>query len=682
MSSTSRGRPARASARFPLRPLLVALAAAGLIAPGARAATIPVTTGGDAGNAGTCTLRQAVQSLNTAALVGACTNSSPNPFGSNDTVDLTGQTGTLLLTGGELVLDVSMDFEGPGATLLTISGGNASRILNTGSSSLELDIRQLTIANGRSAGPGGCILALQGEVDLFEAVISGCQAVHDPGFLFPFGPGPVLNGLGGGIFAYAVGLSRSTVSGNTAQTGGGGVLASYFGAYRSAITGNAVTGHACAVDPDPEESDKYCVTAAIGGGGVVGTRTVTLIGSTVSGNTVAASTFTDGTDTYRVGWGGGVVHLSKYTDVDDLQASSKGTIAGAGALFGRPAPAAVARGRAHAAGFAKTLAQRAGKPRAKADGYGERRFGMVDSTLSGNRVTGGGAAVTLGAKYGGGGAAFFSTTENAEVANSTVSGNSLPAGIGCGFVGEPVPPVILSCGAGLSGDSFELTNSTVTGNAGWSAVQQFKYESEPPDMLAAKAKASKALARHPKLQSLHARWTQKAAGRVAKRSVAKASSPPIFDSTIVAGNLGTYDVACVDDCTISGANNLVRTWQDTVTFVNAPLSANPQLAPLANNGGGVAGAPGVAGTGPVRTHALYIGSPAIDAGSNIEGFSYDQRGPGFPRQTGAGVDIGAYEGAIALPVERPIPGLGPAGLALLSSMLAFAAAYLRRRRTI
>jgi len=44
-----------------------------------------------------------------------------------------------------------------------------------------------------------------------------------------------------------------------------------------------------------------------------------------------------------------------------------------------------------------------------------------------------------------------------------------------------------------------------------------------------------------------------------------------------------------------------------------------------------------------RTHFLLPDSPAIDAGNDALGTSKDQRGTGFPRQAGAGVDIGAVE---------------------------------------
>lgn len=48
--------------------------------------------------------------------------------------------------------------------------------------------------------------------------------------------------------------------------------------------------------------------------------------------------------------------------------------------------------------------------------------------------------------------------------------------------------------------------------------------------------------------------------------------------------------------------------------------------------------------GPTQTMAVFAGSVAIDAGNNAFAPStYDQRGPGFPRVFGAGIDSGAVE---------------------------------------
>ena len=68
-------------------------------------------------------------------------------------------------------------------------------------------------------------------------------------------------------------------------------------------------------------------------------------------------------------------------------------------------------------------------------------------------------------------------------------------------------------------------------------------------------------------------------------------------------------------------------------LIGAPENPiDPLLAPLANNGG------------PTLTHALLAGSPAIDAGSNPDGFLFDQRGEPFVRELNGQADMGAFEG--------------------------------------
>jgi PKD repeat protein len=61
------------------------------------------------------------------------------------------------------------------------------------------------------------------------------------------------------------------------------------------------------------------------------------------------------------------------------------------------------------------------------------------------------------------------------------------------------------------------------------------------------------------------------------------------------------------------------------------LNVDPQLGPLANNGG------------PTLTHALLPTSPAINAGDNADAPEFDQRGAPFRRVVGGTIDIGAFE---------------------------------------
>lgn len=104
-----------------------------------------------------------------------------------------------------------------------------------------------------------------------------------------------------------------------------------------------------------------------------------------------------------------------------------------------------------------------------------------------------------------------------------------------------------------------------------------------------------------------------------------------LQSTILAGNVNTGDGSVPSDFaasgTITGANNLIEATTSVVPLDT--LTSDPQLMPLAANGG------------HTLTMALTAGSPAIDTGNNSRSLAVDQRGR--PRVIGARADIGAYE---------------------------------------
>lgn len=107
-----------------------------------------------------------------------------------------------------------------------------------------------------------------------------------------------------------------------------------------------------------------------------------------------------------------------------------------------------------------------------------------------------------------------------------------------------------------------------------------------------------------------------------------------LESTIVAANTCLtgqgYDIGgSWSAFTILGENNLIG--RARIPMPPETISANPRLAPLAENGG------------PTRTHLPLADSPALERGSNLLDRAYDQRGPGFPRVRGAFPDIGAVE---------------------------------------
>lgn len=153
-------------------------------------------------------------------------------------------------------------------------------------------------------------------------------------------------------------------------------------------------------------------------------------------------------------------------------------------------------------------------------------------------------------------------------------------------------------------------------------------------------------------------------------------SAVVANSTIIAGNFDTPNNAGanssfpdIEQGPFSGGYNLIgnlgasgfegnttgdrygdpngTTTPDPGAFESA-TPINPALGPLANNGG------------PTQTHALLIGSVAINNGDNKACPETDQRGT--IRPNGPACDIGAYEGAVAAPMlevvddtNAPIP---------------------------
>ena len=142
---------------------------------------------------------------------------------SGDTIDLSARACTITLASAITIGVADLTIHGSGQGTLTIDGASKDRVLNhTVSGTLHVDNLAVTHghieAAGAADGRGGCIASYRygGEVVLDHVKVTACS-VHSAHYAY-----------GGGVSAYAISLTNSTISGNTASGAagarGGGAL--------------------------------------------------------------------------------------------------------------------------------------------------------------------------------------------------------------------------------------------------------------------------------------------------------------------------------------------------------------------------------------------------------------------------------------------------------------------------
>ncbi|NQU11810.1 cadherin-like domain-containing protein, partial [bacterium] len=269
---------------------------AGLIA----GTTHVVTNTNDSGSG---SLRQAIANANTGEII-----------------DLSGLSGTIALTSGELTIDKSVALRGPGADTLTISGSDLDHVIQVEAGAhVAVDLSGLRIADGRSdddglrgfAGAG--IYSYFSDVTLVDVVVAdnictGLDIEKAGGGIFnAFGNMSLVNthvvnntvvhpesSSGGGIHNYYgnVILENSTVANNTAsfETGSG----NYGGAGISSHDGTLtlrnvmVTGNTATYDGESSGGVHYA-------GGIIYTSgTLILSDVTVADNSVTYQNTAEG----------------------------------------------------------------------------------------------------------------------------------------------------------------------------------------------------------------------------------------------------------------------------------------------------------------------------------------------------------------------------------------------------
>ena len=217
-------------------------------------------------DSGQGTLRQAI--LNANAIAGTDTITFSD--GTGGSTDFTSSPGnTITLTTSDLQIASSINIDGPGANLLSVSGNGSKRVFAL-SGAQTSRIRGLTITNGFAPSTSGVSNDGGSNLTILQCVVSGC--VSNGVFA-----GGVLNGNTG-----TMAVVSCTISGNTGATSGGGIsnstVAGSFSLINSTVSGNSTTA------------------AAAAGGGLSSANggTVILRNSTITNNFAAAGTTAGG----------------------------------------------------------------------------------------------------------------------------------------------------------------------------------------------------------------------------------------------------------------------------------------------------------------------------------------------------------------------------------------------------
>jgi hypothetical protein len=162
---------------------------------------------------------------------------------------LSGQT--LLLTGGEIVLNGNLTIDGSALTnAIQISGNHSSRIFEVASNA-NITLTSLTLMNGNSASGGAVLVDGGGSLTMVDSTVSSNSAAYGGG-LVNYGTltisnsavlGNVATNNSGGVEndGGTLTIAGSLISSNSAFNGGG--VGSYFSNAVTVITNTTVSGN-------------------------------------------------------------------------------------------------------------------------------------------------------------------------------------------------------------------------------------------------------------------------------------------------------------------------------------------------------------------------------------------------------------------------------------------------------
>ncbi|MEZ5061249.1 MAG: choice-of-anchor Q domain-containing protein [Solirubrobacterales bacterium] len=482
-----------------------------------------------------------------------------------DTIDASGVSGTITLTSGQLAVTGGLEIDGPGAGALTVSGGGSSRVLDFGSVGEDLTVTGMTITGGAAPSSED-----GGGID-FDGTNLRLDDVTLTGNAAP--------GDGGGLAADAanrIEIVGSTLSGNTAGADGGGARleGDKAGVLRSQFDGNEAAGAAGGLEADGRiVSVTYSSFTDNAASGVGGLDLDAYAYAFDSGTAIATDLTITGND------GGGAVIAAAAPDAPALFGEARDLT-----ITGNSATGAVGGLELRGVPLSRsTIADNTSV--ANTGGLSLYAASMRTSTVSANTGTVGGieaeAQITGDAT---------DVHREVQIVSSTVSDNEARAYLGSGGSGG---------GIAATGELIGLVETTVAGNR--AEVGGGGIAAQIPTTRGSRDDVDDAI----DLDSTITPTTTRA-GRRRLLAAAGAAGVSFAGAASLIENPGSAP--------LSGTGNVV--------------GSDPQLAPLADNGG------------PTLTRLIAPTSPAVDAGA-ANGLTSDQRG--LPRSVGAGPDIGSVE---------------------------------------
>ena len=461
-----------------------------------------------------------------------CILQANSHFRVNDIITFeAGLTGTITLTSGSIGISDGLDIQGPGASVITVSGNNASRIFKVndyGSSVIDVSIEGLTLSDGYISGNGGAIyLNSADNLTITGSVLTNNTSTGSGGALYQNDDND------GGVLT----IKNTTFSNNkTDQShsyGGGGALTA--GAVlvmdNCILSGNYSGGKGGALWG--EEGDSITIT------------------NTIFKNNTAYDE------------GGGFF-------VDDLTMNVSNTVfdgnkakIGGGFFF-----------------------------------YNDEAGTFSNCTISNNTATDRGGGIYL-----------YTSSGPVIIENCTISGNTATNSGGGIYIGN---------------DVTTIRNSTITNNT--ADLNGFRYGG---GIYVGQGGNGGALPPGPPNDVLL--QSTIVAGNIDRAGLTPDINGPVAD--VSANNIIGIDTGMTGITNGTNANQ--------VGTINAKV--DPKLGPLQANGGTLLPDGSV-----IQTHALLLGSPALDKGDDPGGLTTDGRGTGFNRIEGGSTDIGAFENQVPI----------------------------------